>query len=83
MTSITATRLTNFGHRPGFPVHSARKWPSTRVSTGRRGKPGDNQHRRIERRRTLPVDRGTWRFDTLDELVLAPDPVTDTSQEES
>jgi len=29
---------------------------------------------RIERRRTRPVDRGTWRFDTLDELVLAPRP---------
>ncbi len=26
------------------------------------------------RRRSKPVDRGTWRFDTLDELVLAPSP---------
>lgn len=36
---------------------------------------------RLERRRTLPVDRNTWRFDTLDELVLAPEPAPPAKKE--
>lgn len=36
---------------------------------------------RLERRRTLPVDRNTWRFDTLDELVLTPDPAPPAKEE--
>ncbi|MCB1521790.1 MAG: type I-E CRISPR-associated protein Cas5/CasD [Hyphomicrobiaceae bacterium] len=36
---------------------------------------------RLERRRTLPVDRNTWRFDTLDELVLAPVPANRTRED--
>ncbi|MGH1419824.1 MAG: type I-E CRISPR-associated protein Cas5/CasD [Hyphomicrobiaceae bacterium] len=35
-----------------------------------------------QRRRSKPIDRGTWRFDTLDELVLSPRPAPDPREKD-
>lgn len=75
--------------KPHWPAQAGRRGMRDRITPiaidNRMLAPGQARSQpaagRLERRRTLPVDRITWRFDTLDELVLTPEPAPPAKEE--